>query len=231
MKRRPFYAVFLCTLAVLLTACKKDEPVVEKIYVTEDNVDEYLVRLGGYNDISFDTKKNEATDAEVAKYAEIYYENLAKSTEGMVDEEGNVLPMSDETIAMFSTDVYTNVKEFLLFVKKSLPDFFEESYEEEIFEKVIGRAIVNSEFNEFPEGLILAKESEITDYYAELAARYDVTVEKYLKLLGTSMEDECIKAVKRDLVILKIADNEDVAVIDGKTAREAVKDYIISAVK
>lgn len=231
MKRRPFFAVFLCTLAVLLTACKKEEPVIEKIYVTEENVDRYLVHLGGYNDISFDIKKSEATDATVAKYAEIYYEKLAKATDGMVDEDGNVMPMSDEAIAMFSTDVYTNVKEFLLFVKRNLPDFFEASYEEEIFEKVIGRAIVNSEFNEFPEGLILSKESEVTEKYGELAAGYDVTVEKYLKLLGTSMEAECIKAVKENLVILKIADNEDVAIIDDKPLREAVKDYIISAVK
>lgn len=228
MKRRFFYVLVLCVLSMYLWACSKKPEAPAEPQITQLNADDYIVELGQYKDFTVTTQKLEATDANISKYTDIFYENLAKDNENLKDENGTILPLTDASVELLSSTAYSTVKEFMLFVKELLPEYLDEKYEREVFEESMAKAIATTTFNDIPKSARVAKEAQVAAFYSEFAESYSVKLEKYLRLIGSSMEKECEKLVKRELIIKKIAQIENITPNAGETLEDAVKSFLVS---
>lgn len=209
MNMKKFFGLLaVAFLCVGIMGCAKEEEQVEveAIYVTKDNVDAYLVKLGAYEGLTVSAQKQVLTDALVEYYAEVYYMQQASRTPGMTDVSGNVLPFTDENVKKLGHDAYTDVNEFMLFSRDTVDEYLEYLYENEVVSGMIDQIEKTSVFAEISEGLLVPMREAVKEDYAETAAKYEnMSSERYLSLAGTSLDEEAMKYLKKELIYVKIA--------------------------
>lgn len=203
----------------------------EEFILTKDNIDEYITSIADYEGIEVSVEKDTFTDKDVEDYATYYYQSLAAGKEGMTDENGGVVPMTDESIAKLDEAAFTTLNEFMVFVRKTVSDFYELSYQNDIVQEVISRVASESFFSELPKGLLDKEIAFINEQFTEIASNYSLSVEDYLKYCDTTLEDLAEEYAKQELVYFKIAKEEDLWNEDEDAAEEAVFAYLIDVTK
>jgi len=226
MKKLLKAGVLFFLLASLLCACGNKETEVAGIDV--NNVDDYIISLASYEGLDSDAKEEPLSDEVVEYYADFYYERLCEENPCLKDENGDNLPLTDKAIASLDSKVYTNVSEYMVFIRGCVSDFLVSQYEKEIVESVITKVIASSEFKELPVELIKSEEETVLETYKEVADSYDLSVEKYLTYCGTSLEEEAKDSLLHKIVMTKIAKDKEITKTPEKTQNEAVFDYILS---
>lgn len=228
--KRNILAVFLAFLSVLfLPACNKEE--VEEIppfYLTSENACEYIESLGEYQDLTVKAVKAPLTDSEVEYYANYYYSNLCRETEGMMDENGEPVPMTDAAVKLFDTEVYTNVNEFMVFVRNTVEEYNEFVYENSIVDQVLDSCVEGSVFNDIPEGLLNLEKERIREENLSAASIYNIGVDYYLELADVSVDELAIQYAKEDIVRFAIARDREFDDLNEEEMREKVFKYILS---
>lgn len=217
--------VLFLLAAAFLCACGKKADVVE---ITVDNVDDYIESFSNYEGLDAGAEKEPLTDEIVEYYADFYYERLCEENPCLKDENGNNLPLTDKAIASLNSEVYSNVSEYMVFIRGCVSDFLVSQYENEVVENVIKEVISSSKFKELPKDLIKNEEETVIKAYEEVAASYGLKVEKYLEYCGTSLEEEAKDSLLHKIVIVKIAKDKEIKDTEDKSQKEAVFDYILS---
>jgi len=227
MKNRFLCAAMAVFCALGMAACgKQAEP--EEFVITTENVDTYIVTLGEYEGLTVEAKKEELTDEIVEYYANFYYKEQASTVEGMTDEEGNVIPMTDDAIKMFNSEVYTTVNEFMVFVRNTVDSYLQYKYENEIVQGVVEQVTKSSEFAEkLPEGLLAKEKEYINETFSETAASYEIDTDYYLELCGTSMDELASDYAKEELVFFKIAMDQGFNTEDKEAMTNEIFDYLV----
>lgn len=226
MKNRLLCIAMACLCAIGMISCGNPaEP--EDFSLTADNVDNFIVTLGNYEGLTVQAEKDELTDQKVEYYANYYYELSASKVEGMVDEEGNVMPMTDEAIKMLNTNAYTTVSEFMVFVRATVRSYIEENYYNDIENGVISQVVQNSEFAEFPAAYVAKEKTLIEEKFSEAAASYELDVAKYLEYCGTSEDEMATELIKEELVIMKIAKDNGIDTTDLSAMKSGVREFLI----
>lgn len=231
MKNRLLCIAMAGLFAIGMISCGNPaEP--EDFSLTADNVDNYITTIGNYEGLTVEAKKDELTDQKVEYYAKFYYELSASKVEGMVDEEGNVMPMTDEAIKMLNTKAYSTVNEFMVFVRGTVRSYIEENYYNDIENGAIKQVVEHSEFaDEFPAGYIVKEKALIEDKFGEAAASYELDVAKYLEYCGTSEDEMAKEMIKEELVMMKIAKDEGIETEDMNAMKDGVKKFLIKVTK
>jgi len=226
MKNRLLCIAMAVLCAVCMISCgKPEEP--EDFSLTADNVDNYIVAIGNYEGLTVQAEKDELTDQKVEYYANYYYELSASKVEGMVDEDGNVMPMTDAAIKMLNTPAYTTVSEFMVFIRSTVKSYIEDNYYNDIENGVISQVVENSQFAEFPAAYVAKEKTYIEEKFAEAAASYELDVAKYLEYCGTSEDEMAQNLIKEELVIMKIAKDNGIETEDLAAMKAGVRDFII----
>lgn len=145
-----------------------------------------------------------------------------------VDVVAVIPKLSDASVKALGSDVYSNEKEYRVFVRNTLETFTDSDYRAGVVKAVIKRVAANSVFKELPAGFIASCEDYIENLYGDTAAKYNVSVAEYLELCDTSLEIEAREYAKQQLVIYKIAVDRGLEVSDeelDKIAKEYVDYY------
>ena len=225
MKKGFKTGVLFLLAASLFCACGKKADIVD---ITVDNVDDYIFSLSNYEGLDAGAEKEPLTDDIVEYYADFYYARLCEENPCLKDENGNNLPLTDKAIASLNSEVYSNVSEYMVFIRGCVSDFLVSQYENDVVENVISEVISSSEFKELPKDLIKSEEETVLSVYKDVADSYNLSVEKYLKYCGTSLEEEAKDSLLHKIVITKIAKDKEIKDTEEKTQKEAVFDYILS---
>lgn len=230
MKNRLLTIAMVVLSAVGMISCGNPAGPGEFI-LTKENIDNYIIELANYEGLTVAVSRNTFSDKDVEEYAQYYYDSVAKQTEGMTDEEGNVVPMTDQSVRMLDGE-FTSVNDYLVFIRKTVKDFYEISYQNDIVQEAITQVAVNSTFaEELPEGLIEKEKAFINEQFSEIAANYSLSVEDYLKYCDTSLEELAEEYAKQELVCFKIAKEEDLWNGTDEEADQAVFDFIVDVTK
>lgn len=227
MKNRLLCVAMAAFFAVGMISCGNPaEP--DDFTLTTENVDNYIVSIGNYEGLTVEASKEELTDDIVDYYANYYYDSIAKETEGMTDENGDPIPMTDAAIKMMNSDVYTTVSEFMVFTRSTVSDYLQYCFENDIVQGAVDQIVASSEFKDIPDAL-LSKESDIIDeQFTDIAASYELDVDKYLEYLDTSREALSLEYAKEQLVYTKIAKDQGFTETDEDSLNDQVFDYLVS---
>ena len=199
----------------------------DEFKITADNVDEYIVTLGDFSNLSSEAVKTELDDSMVSYYADDYYNSLALETEGLTDEDGNPVPMTDEAIAKLNSTAYSTVSEFMVFVRKTVQNYIDYSYENEIVYDAIDAIVETSTFNDLPDELIKAQEEYVKTDFQDAADSYDVSIEKYLEYGGTTLSEMAALYAKENIVYVKLAKELGYGDLEEDEMNSKVFDYLL----
>lgn len=200
----------------------------EEFELTKDNIDEYIVEIADYEGLTVSASLDTFTDEDIEEYAEYYYKSLAADVPGMTDDEGNPVPMTDEAISQLDSDAFKTVTEFMVFVRKTVSDYYTNCYESDIVQAAIDKISAASTFTELPKGLLEKEKAYISEQFSEIAKGYELSLEDYLAYCGTSVDDLAAEYAKQELVYFKIAKEKDLWSDDAEMTDKAVFDYILS---
>ena len=225
MKNRLLCIAMAAVFAVGMISCGNPAGP-EDFTLTTENVDNYIVSIGNYEGLSVEASKQEFTDDIVQYYADSYYDTLARETEGMLDEDGNPIPMTDAAIAMLGSDVYSTVSEFMVFTRNTVEDYLQYSFENDVVEAAVKEIVASSEFKDIPDALLAYEEEIISEQFSDIAASYELELDEYLKLCGSSMEALATEYAKEELVFYKIAKDKDFEITDESSLTDRVFEYL-----
>ncbi len=226
MKNRLLTIALASVCAIGMISCG-NPAVPEDFVLTTENVDECIEKIGAYEGLTVTAVKDEVTDSTVKKYADYYYELLAKEN-NLTDENGAILPMTDETIAALDSKVYKTSNEFMVYIRKMVFSFAEYDYENKIVSEVIKNAADTSEFKEIPKALINREKEYINEQFKEAAENYSIEVDYYLELCGTSVDELSEEYAREEIVLYKIASILGIDDEDTDEMKNAVNKYILS---
>lgn len=230
MKKR-FLLLATAAMLVLATACGPKEKVIESVNIDASDVDEYLINLPDYSKIEVTIDKSEFSEELTDDYINRFYERLAKDRENLTDEEGNFLPLSEETIQLLNIPAFSTLNEFKVFVRGVVKDFIAKENEDKKLDAALTVIRTDSEFAEIPEGYILKFKENILKEYADLAAEYEIDPEYYLELSSISLEDEALKDAMNELIYIKLADRMGLEYSSEEELHKGVSDYILGITK
>ena len=226
---------FLLWAAVLLmaltTACGPKEKVIEPVNIDASEVDEYLINLPEYGKIEVTIDKSEFTEELTDDYINRYYERLAEGRENLTDEEGNILPLSEETIKLLDIPAFSTVNEFKVFVRSVVKSFIDKENEDKKLDAALEVLRSDAEFADIPEGYVLKFKERILKDYEELAAGYEITPEYYLELSSVSLEDEALKDAMNELIYIKLAERIGLEYSSDEELYDGVSEYLLSIIK
>lgn len=227
MKNRLLTVAMAALCAIGMISCGNPaEP--EEFVLSKENVDDYIVSMASYEGLTSSAVKESVTDSDVETYADYYYASLAKEVEGMTDEKGEPIPMTDEAIEMLGSKAYKNVTEFMVFVRNTVIDYYEYSYESDIVQDVISQVAAASEFKDIPAGLLAKERDFISEQFTEIAKNYNLEVRDYLVYCGTSEEELSLEYAKQELVFYKIAKDRNIDDTDKDAMDSEVFKYLLS---
>ena len=220
-----FATVALCAIG-MISCGNPAEP--ETFVINRDNVDDLIVAIAPYEGLTVSAVKDTFTDSDVETYADYYYASLANEVEGMTNEKGDPIPMTDEAIEMLNCEAFSNVTEFMVFVRNTVIDYYEYSYQNDIVQEVVSDVAGSSQFAEIPEGLLAKEKADIDVQFTEIANNYSLSVEDYLKYCGTTKDELALEYAKQEIVFYKIAKDRGIDDTDPDSMDEEVFDYILS---
>lgn len=231
--KKQIAVVLMAFLSVFfLPSCGKPEAEeIAPFCLTKENAGDYISNLGPYQDLEVHAVKAELTDSEVQYYADYYYRKCCEETEGMLDENGEPVPMTDAVVALFDTEVYTTVNEFMVFVRNTVEEYNEYVYEQSIVDQVMKECVAGSTFNDIPEELVAVEKERVYDENREAATQYDIDVEYYLELAEISADEVALQYAKEDIVRFAIARDREFDDLSEEDLKEEVFKYILSVTK
>lgn len=226
---------FLCAMSVAVLmfsflGCGKQE-VPETRELTEEYAMEYVLNLASYENIQVSVVKDSLDDETVEDYADFYYKELASQVEGLTDAEGNLLPFSDETVAMLGSEAFSTVSEFMVFTRKTAKEYIDEKFKRQVFEEAIEQVVEKSVFGEIDPAVLEGMKQYVFEDYSKLAAEYDMDVDTYVKYLETSVYELCEDYARLQAVCTLIAREQGIDTKDRDTMFSLVTDYIFSVTK
>ena len=226
MKNRLLCVAMAALCAVGMISCGNPaEP--EIITITPDNAYEYIASLGSYEGLTVSAEKLSVTDSLIEDYAQYYYAELAKGTKGLTDSSGDPVPMTDAAIKKLNSEVYGTVSEYMVFIRDTVEAYVDYDYDEQIAEAATKEASSNSEFKEFPEGLLLNGRKQVEALYNGIAESYGVELEYYLELCGTTEDELAIGLIEHDLTVNAIAADLGLSG-DADSIEAQVSEYLLS---
>lgn len=225
MKNRLLCMAMAVIFAIGMISCGKPATP-DDFEITADNVDNYIVSIGDYDALKVGAEIDIVTDEMISHYADSFYEAMAKETDGLTDESGKPIPMTDEAIAKLGLNSFSTVAEYMVFMKDCVEQFSVDSYQEEIVAKALKKVVSNSEFTELPEALLQKEKNLINAKYEEQASLYELSSEEYLKYCKTSIEELAEQYAKTDLVTMKIAKDMGFDMSDAESVNREVSDYL-----
>lgn len=231
MKRLLF---LLTTVFVMLmsTACtdKKNEEI-PPVTIDASNIDEYVVTLPEYDKITVTIDKSKFSEELTDDYINRYYERLAADAEGLKDEEGNILPLSEETIKLLNNPAFSNLNEFKVFVRKTVEGFIDKENEDKKISAALDIIREETVFAEIPESFLNETRDRIVSNYDDIAAGYDVSADDYLRLSDFPLEEEVLKAAQNELIFIKLASRIGLEYHSRDELIEGVTEYFDGIVK
>jgi len=231
MKRRLF--LLSAVLAIILTAACSPEKNEHTEHVTIDsaNIDEYLTDLPEYDKITVKIDKSKFTEELTDDYIERYYERLAKGVEGLTDEEGNLLPLSDETVALLNIPAFSDLNEFKVFVRGVVEGFIDKENDDKKINAALEIMRNEASFAEIPEDYLAGIRERIVSEYEGIAAEYDISANDYLRLSDIPLEEEVLKGAKNELIYIKLAKRLGLEYADRDKMIEGVREYLLGIIK
>ena len=227
--------LFLLTLAsvlLLASACgNRKNNDTEPVIIDSTNVDSYLLSLPEYDKITVKIDKSEFSEELTDDYIERYYERLADGIEGLTDEEGNLLPLSNENVKRLDNPAFSDVNEFKVFVRKTVESFIDRENEDKKIEAALETLRSEATFGELPKEYIKGFEERVLSGYEGTALKYDVSSNEYLEFAGISLEDECLKAAQDELVFIKLADRIGLSYSNDAELEAGVREYLLGIIK
>lgn len=226
---------FLCVAAAAvlmfsLAGCgKAQEPVLREL--TEEYAKSYVLSLASYENRKVFVEKDVLDDRTVEEYADFYYRKLAESVEGLTDEEGNIVPLNDESVEKLGSEVFKTEKEFMLFSRETVKGYIEEKYKRQVADEVLKEVVAESSFSEPDAGILEGQKQYVFEDYSKIASEYDMDVETYVKYLGTSVDKLCEDYAGLQAVCILIAGEQGIDTSDRDTMFSEVADYIFSVTK
>ena len=218
-------------MLIFASACGPKEKVIEPVNIDSSDVDEYLINLPEYSKIEVTVDKSEFSEELTDDYINRFYERLAQDREGLTDEEGNLLPLSEQTIKLLDIPAFSTVNEFKVFVRGVVQDFIAAENDDKKIDAALSVMRTDAEFAEIPEGYVLKFKEKIIKAHEELAAKYEITPEYYLELSSISLEDEAYKDAMNELIYIKLADRIGLEYSSDEELYNGVSDYLLSIVK
>ena len=225
MKNRLLTIAMVVLSAVGMISCGNPAEPGEFI-LTKENIDNYIIELADYKGLTVSVEKDTFSDRDVEEYAQYYFDSMASMTEGMTDENGNPVSMTDESVKLLEGE-FNSVNEYMVFIRKTVGDFYDISFENDIVQEVISKVAENSTFAELPKEFIGKEKAFINEQFSEIAANYSLSVEEYLKYCDTSLEELAEEYAKQELVCFKIAKEEDLWNGTDEEVDQAVFDFIV----
>lgn len=131
-------------------------------------------------------------------------------------------PMSDETIAVFQNENYSNVEEFKEFSMKTIDEYFNSDFETDIITSVLDQIINSTTFGAMPEDLMEKHRGTVTSAYSAVAQSYGMDLDSYLTYNNTSLDEMAGLFAKRDLIFATIAENEGISVTAEEVEQSAL---------
>ena len=227
--------IFLLAIALvmLMTAgCgpQKNETI-EPITIDSSNVDEYLLSLPEYDKITVNIDKSQLTEDLVDDYIQKYYERLADGVEGLTDEEGNLLPLSEASIKLLDIPAFSTLNEFKVFVRGVVEDFVNLENNEKKVDAALELLRSEATFAELPEGYLMTVRERVEAEYDTIAERYDISANDYIRLAELPMEEKTLTAAQNELIYIKLADRAGIEYTDRDEMVERVTDYLLGIIK
>lgn len=195
--------------------------------LSTDNVDEYIVSISEYEGLEVEAELAEPTDADVQEYADYYFAELCAETEGMTDELGNPVPMTDSAIAALGSDAFSTVNEFMVYVRDVVKEFCQYNYENDTAQAVLDNLSLNSQFGRIPEELIRKEYGFIDNQFSGIAEQYGVTVDEYLEFCETTRDELADIYAKQEILMYKIAKDQGIDDSNENVMYDAVIAYIL----
>lgn len=226
---------FLCAasaalLMFLTLGCGKQE-IVEPKELTIEYAEAYVLSLASYSERNVNVKKDSYSDKAVEDYADFYYREMAESIEGLKDSEGNILPLSDETVAKLGFEAFSTVKEFKLFSREAVLRYIDEKFKTKVVEEVLSEVVRESSFAEPDMGILEGQKKYVENDYSLIASKYEMDVSTFTEYLGTPMDELCEDYAKLTSVCYLIASEQGIDTSDRDTMLSEVSDYIFSVTK
>lgn len=231
MKRKIF--LLAITLVMIMTAgCgpQKNE-IIEPVTIDSSNVDEYLLNLPEYDKITVSIDKSQFTEELVDDYIQKYYERLADGLEGLTDEDGNLFPLSEESVKLLNIPAFSSLNEFKVFVRGVVQDFVDKENEEKELAAALEIIRNESTFAEIPEGYLITFRDRIESEYTEIAASYEISANDYIKLAELPMEEKVLTAAKNELIFIKLAERTGLEYQNRDEMVKGVTDYLLGITK
>ncbi|MBP5661227.1 MAG: hypothetical protein J6X08_07860 [Lachnospiraceae bacterium] len=231
MKRSLFLltAVFVMLLSAACTDKKNEE--IPVVTIDASNIDEYVVTLPEYDKITVTIDKSKFSEDLTDDYINRYYERLAAEVEGLRDEEGNIRPLSEETIKLLNIPAFSSVNEFKVFVRKTVEGFIDQENEDKKINAALDIIREETVFAEIPESFLNETRERIVSRYDEIAASYDVSSDDYLELSEFPIEEETLKEAQNELIFMKLASRIGLEYHGRDEMVEGVRNYLDGIIK
>ena len=177
MKRSIFLlaTVFAVLLTAACTGRKNDN--ISPVTIDASNIDEYLMALPEYDRIDVTIDRSKFSEELTDDYINRYYERLAKGVDGLTDEEGNLLPLSDETIKLLDIPAFSSLNEFKVFIRGTVEGFIDKENDDKKIDAALDIIRNDAVFADIPEGYLATIRERVIGGYEEIAAQYDISAD------------------------------------------------------
>ena len=230
--KRNFFLLAIALVMLMTTGCgPQKNGTIEPITIDASNIDEYLMVLPEYDKITVYIDKSRFSEEVTDDYIEKYYERLASGKEGLTDEEGNLLPLSDETVKLLDIPAFSDLNEFKVFVRGTVEDFVVKENNDKKIDAALEIIREDAAFADIPENYVKEFADRVESDYEELAAKYGITAEEYVELSEVSLEDEAIKAAKNELIFIKMAERLGLEYQSRDEMVDGVTDYLLGIIR
>lgn len=169
--------------------------------------------IDGFAEGLIGAKKGDVLDLNLTFPEDFYAEQYAGKDVVFTITVNNVIPpLTDEAVSALGSTAYSTVNEFKVFAAEAIEEYNNEVYEENIIEALMEKVVDSTSFAEkLPEGLLEEAKNNVEETFADMAAYYGITVDKYIEMCGSSMETVQDIFAKRKLVYYKIAAEKELA--------------------
>lgn len=231
MKRRIFLlaTVFAVLLTAACTGRKNDN--ISPVTIDASNIDEYLMALPEYDRIDVTIDRSKFSEELTDDYINRYYERLAKGVDGLTDEEGNLLPLSDETIKLLDIPAFSSLNEFKVFIRGTVEGFIDKENDDKKIDAALDIIRNDAVFADIPEGYLATIRERVIGGYEEIAAQYDISADDYVDLSNIVLDEEVMKAAQNELIFIKIASRLGLEYADRDEMVEGVRNYLLGIIK